>query len=100
MTRLFSLICVGCSLGSLAPGQIRNVVVTGTTPTQAILAYDTPTSAPCKIEVSESSSLSPLVHDVDPRLFRDADFDNRPGNANRGDRRTFVIGKRAAEVTL
>lgn len=39
-----------------------------------------------------------LVDDINPRLFSSADQDSRPGNANNGYSRTFVIGQRTAPV--
>src|SRR5262249_27651816 len=40
---------------------------------------------------------TPLVHDVDPALFSGSNSDNRSGGIVSGQRRTFVVGKRAAE---
>jgi hypothetical protein len=79
-------------------GQVSDVSVKGTTPTQAVVAYTAPTDDACVILVSESSSLAPPVHDIDPALFAGANLDSRSGNANDGRRRVFVIGKRTAEI--
>ncbi|MFZ1011313.1 MAG: hypothetical protein WAN65_31030 [Candidatus Sulfotelmatobacter sp.] len=69
-----------------------------TTPTQAILTYTAPSDSPCTIQVSESPTLSPLVHDVDPSLFPGANLDSRAGNLTYGLERTFVIGARRSDV--
>lgn len=67
------------------------VTVQGTTNTQAILSFSS-TAASCTIEVSESPTYSPLVHDIDGSLFTGANADT--GNANIvGNRRVWVIGK-------
>ena len=78
--------------------EIKDVTVAGATPTQAILTYTAPGDQPCQVAVSESQSLKPLVHDVDPALFAGANLDSRAGNANQGQRRVFVVGKRVAET--
>ena len=101
MTRLVALICAGLLLGGSALGaQIGDVSVVGTTPTQAVLAYTAPSNNSCMVIVSESPSLTPVIHDLDPTLFPNANLDNRPGNVNQGKQRVFVIGKRTAEVAL
>ncbi len=68
------------------------------TATQAIVTYTAPSSAPCSIQVSESASLSPLVHDVDPSLFPGSNLDSRPGNLAEGLQRTFVVGARRGDL--
>ncbi len=69
-----------------------------TTPTQVILKYTAPSDSPCTIQVSESPTLSPLVHDVDPSLFPGANLDGRAGNLTNGLERTFVVGARRSDV--
>jgi hypothetical protein len=71
-----------------------------TTPTQAVLAYTAPPGVTCTLTVSEAPALTPVVHDVDPRLFHNANLDNRPGNISLGRRHVFVIGNRTADVAL
>jgi hypothetical protein len=76
---------------------ITNAVVGDITSTQAILRYTAPSNAACKVEVSESASFTPLVHDVDTALFTGADQDSRAESLSNGAERVFVIGKRRAE---
>src|SRR5262249_23935057 len=75
---------LGCACGQTADMSVADVSVRGITPTQAIVAYTAPTDDPCVILVSESPSLAPPVHDVDPALFAGANLDTRSGNANDG----------------
>src|ERR1700678_2518804 len=77
---------------------IGDLRVIGTTATQAVIGYTAPNQNPCSIEVSQNSSLSPLVHDTDPGIFEDSGQDNRPGNLSSGPVRLAVIGKRSAEL--
>ncbi len=80
-----------------AQAAITNVRVLGTTPTQAVIAYDAPDTPACTIEVSESATYTPLVHDVDPALFAGANSDSRTGSLSGGRSRVFVVGRRTAE---
>src|ERR1039458_4012454 len=73
-----------------------SVQVLGTTATQGIIAYTAPDANPCTVQVSENSSLSPLVPDIDPTIFANSDLDNRVGSISNGTAREFVIGQRAA----
>ena len=82
---------------ALAAATITNVSVDGTSSTQAVLRYTAPSLAACTVQVSESSSLQPLVHDVDPSLFAQENLDSRGGNVTSGRTRVFVIGKRRAD---
>jgi hypothetical protein len=68
------------------------------TPTQAVMRYSAPSASACSLQVSESATLSPLVHDIDSTLFVGANSDNRMGNTSVGSHRTFVIGTRRADV--
>ena len=68
-----------------------------TTETQAVIRYDAPDSNPCTVQISESMSLSPPVHDVDPALFPGSNLDSRMGSVSNGPHRVFVAGKRDAE---
>jgi hypothetical protein len=75
-----------------------SVQVLGTTATQGIIAYTAPDANPCTVQVSENSSLSPLVPDIDPTIFANSDLDNRVGSISNGTAREFVIGQRAAQL--
>lgn len=66
------------------------IAVLGVTSTQAIVSYNAAALAgACTVEVSESATYKPLVHDVDPVLFPGADQDLV---------RTVVIGKRRTDT--
>lgn len=67
------------------------------TNTQMILSYTAPDTNPCTIKVSESSTLTPLVHDIDPVLFTGSNLDSRSESYSSGTARVFVVGKRRAE---
>jgi hypothetical protein len=84
----------------LAAAAITNVSVQGTTATQAILRYTAPDTGACTVEVSESSSFTPLVHDADAQLFPGSNLDSRSESAANGPERVFVIGKRRAEKAV
>jgi hypothetical protein len=91
--------------GTTRPGRMRfpariRVARVGTSNTQAILSYTAPNSDPCTAQVSESSGMTPLVHDVDTALFTGADTDNRTGSFSATTARVFVVGKRATELGL
>src|SRR5690349_2700204 len=69
-----------------------NITVSSTS-RQILLSYTAPDANPCTIEVSENSSFSPLVTDVNPTLFPGANMDNRAGSLGAGTTsRTFVVG--------
>ncbi len=79
-------------------GQSVAVTVAATSPTQAVLTYTAPVNSACTVEMSESSTYSPLVHDVDGSLFAGANLDNRAGSINSaGNLRIFVAGTRAIQ---
>ncbi len=84
-------------------GQISNVRVDGTTSTQAVVEYTAPNGSACAVKVSEVNDFGTgytPVNDVNTTLFSGADQDNRSGNIAAGRARTFVVGKRVAEVGL
>ena len=85
---------------STAFGAISNVQVRGVTPTQATLSYTAPDASACSVEVSESPSYLPLVHDVDPVLFAGSNLDSRSEGIVSGMQRVFVAGKRRAEKAV
>ena len=80
---------------------ITSVNVEGTTAQQAKITYTAPDSSACSMEVSESNTYSPLVHDVDPNIFAGANLDSRATNVSTDTSavqiRQFIVGKRAAE---
>jgi hypothetical protein len=90
-------IWLGCALAVAIRGDTIQVQVVGATPTQAVLSYTAPDNNACAVAVSESSSLSPLVNDVNPALFTGANLDNRAGNVVSGQARVAVIGRRSAD---
>src|SRR3974390_2044303 len=67
-------------LPAILPGAVTNLRVTGVTATQAVISYDAPDANPCTVAVSESPTYTPLVYDVDPSLFANADSDARDGS--------------------
>jgi hypothetical protein len=75
-TRFIRLLLTFGALIAPCLGEI-NVAVVGTTNTQAVLTYTAPDSNPCQLQVSESSGLSPVVHDVDTALFSGSNSDSR-----------------------
>jgi hypothetical protein len=81
-------------------GAITGVSVTGVTNTQAVLVYTAPNSSACTIEVSESATYSPLVHDVDGGMFTGAASDARSTSVNNGTARQAVIGQRLYQTAL
>jgi hypothetical protein len=81
-------------------GNTFRVKVVGTTNTQAVLAYSAPDSKPCTVQVSESTTMSPLVHDVDSTLFADANSDTRTSSIVAGASRIVVLGARLSQAGL
>jgi len=62
----------------------------GATATQYVLSYTASNTNECTIEVSTSSTYTPLVHAVDPAIFTGANMD---GQTNAG-ARAFVVGQK------
>jgi hypothetical protein len=81
-------------------GAVGNVAVRGVTATQAILTYSAPDTNACSVQVSESATYLPPIHDVDAALFAGANLDSRPESTSSGRERVFVVGKRRAEKGL
>lgn len=63
---------------------------------QAVLQTVTTSTAACSVIVSTSPTYSPVIYDVDTTKFPGSNLDSRYMGLNNGNRRIFVIGKRAA----
>jgi hypothetical protein len=100
LDRMKKMVLCCCLLALAAQAAIQNVTVLGVTSTQAIIKFQAPSNAPCNVEVSESPTYSPLVYDVDPAKFSGSASDARPGSVSVGVERSFVVGKRAAEIGI
>jgi hypothetical protein len=74
------------------------VVSITATAMQAVISVSTDQSGACSYRASQSSTFSPLVHDIDTTLFRDSNLDLRDGSVINGGYHTFVLGKRDSEV--
>ena len=95
-TKIFAIL--GASAVA-AFGQSVAVTVAATSPTQAVLTYTAPGNSACTVEVSESNTYAPLVHDADPSLFAGANLDSRASAINSaGNLRIFVAGTRAIQT--
>jgi hypothetical protein len=87
-------------LASCSFGAITGVAINGVTNTQAVLSYTASSSSACAVEVSESATYSPLVHDVDAALFAGANSDARASAISSGTARIFPIGARIVQTAL
>lgn len=104
MKTLFTFLLISFSLSAQHFPFIGGVVsgsgglsvnVAALSPTQAVLTYTAPNSSACQVQISQSPSLSPLIHDVDSSLFTGSDMDNRAGALNgSGNVRVFIAGTR------
>ncbi|MGD1096614.1 MAG: hypothetical protein ABSB35_32050 [Bryobacteraceae bacterium] len=63
---------------------------------QAILRYTAPDSGRCTVAVSVAPSLTPVISDVDPTKFTNANSDSIFSFLDAGLSRTFVAGQKAA----
>jgi hypothetical protein len=87
-----------CGIFSAAAFGQPVVSVEGVSSTQAVLSYTAPDDAGCTVRVSESESLSPLVHDVNGTLFSGSEQDvTRPTTTVNGQYRAVTIGARTSE---
>src|SRR5262249_51246628 len=75
-------------------GSITSLTVVSISNTQAMLSYTAPDANPCSIEVSENSSYSPLVNDVNSTLFPGDNLDSRDGDIASGTSRIVMLGRR------
>lgn len=82
--------------GASGSGAI-GVVSKAVTSTQAVLSYNAPNTNPCTVEVSESNTYSPLVHDVDETLFPGSSADTRSASVITGTARQVVLGARLTQ---
>ncbi len=92
------LILLMAASGITASAQGLTAAAPATSPTQAVLAYRAPDSNPCGIEVSESPTYYPLVHDVNSILFPGSNLDSRAGALSAGLTRIVVVGARVNAV--
>lgn len=83
-----------------AQAQPVGMQVLGATATQVLVYYKTTTTSDCTFELSESSSYSPLVNDVNSSLFTSANSDSRFSSLRRGLERWLVLGTKTVEVGL
>lgn len=90
---IFQILILALPLAA-QPANVRSQQVSNT---QALLTYTAPDSFPCVLEVSESPTYTPLVHDIDTGFFSGSNTDSRPGNISIGQARQFVVGKRDIE---
>ena len=88
------------SVSSVSTGSLSVQVVGVPTNTQAVLAYAAPDTSACTVQVSESNTLSPPVHDVDSTLFTGANSDARTSGITNGTARIVVVGKRLSQTAL
>ena len=83
---------------SVSSAAISNFRVLGTTATQALVAYTAPDANACTVQVSQNSSLTPPVLDVDPGTFSNSNVDlDRASTVTMGLSRAVVIGQRTAQ---
>src|SRR5258705_6862538 len=84
------------SAGSISvPAAVNSGLTIGVSSTsrQTILSYIAPDASPCTVDVSESSSYTPVINDVNPGLFAEANSDSRAGALGAGTTsRIFVVG--------
>src|SRR6266545_5014212 len=81
------------SLSMLAAVDSGIAIRVNTTSRQTILSYIAPDALPCTVDVSESSSYTPVINDLNPGLFAGGNLDNRAGALGAGTTsRTFVVG--------
>src|ERR1700682_5397521 len=85
--------CIALCLWGSAQTPVR---VDGVSSTQALLSYDAPDQSPCTVQVSESSSYSAVVADLDPVLFPGADSDTERNILPAGVSRLVRVGLRTA----
>jgi hypothetical protein len=94
-TLILLIFCAG-----LAAQSQLSVTVRGATATQVLLSYTAPNTNACSVQVSESSTYSPLVADTDPMLFNGAGSDIAYNILPAGTTRVLRIGRRTSALAL
>jgi len=83
-------------IASIAAAQPTFLTIQGAASTQVIFSYTSPDTAACTLEVSESSTYTPVVNDVNNTLFSGSNSDANRAiyGASLAARRMVVIGTR------
>jgi hypothetical protein len=82
-------------------GGVGNLHLAGVTPTQAMVSYTAPDAGPCRLELSESASFTPVVFDTDAAKYANSNLDlSRPNTIVSGLSRTAVFGKQRMDLAL
>ncbi len=77
--------------------QVPNVVVQGTSPTQAVLSFTVPDPNDCQVQVSTDSNFNALVNDTNEAMFPGSQRCTRAGSIVSGSNVVFVAGLRTSQ---